>query len=523
MDGPSVNWKVFDLFQKDQAAQFGGVQLICVGSCGLHTLHNAFKCGFNAWQLDKLLRAMHTLFHNVPARREDFITVTKSSVFPLSFCAHRWVENLPVVERALAVWPSLLLYLEAVKTKRLSNPGTASYDTVAAAMKDPLILAKLEFYAALARTFTPFLKKYQTDEPVLPFFPKDLAELMMSLLRRFIKREVLHKITALQLTKLDVTDKTIWLSPQDISIGLGAESVLKVIKGAELRVLEFRRECIQGLCNIIKKVQDKSPLKYLTVRQMACLDPSVMYRDPERYRDHMKGLVQRFLQDKQLADTSAGDVILQQFDSLLSLESRSEDFLSFIAMKKRLDIFLGHFMESYPELWAFCRKLLLLSHGQATVERGFLINKEVESDNLQEDTVVTRRLLCDYIIQHGGVTQVPLSKPLLANVARARTRYRVHLEMERKKREAKEQALKRKEAEDCLQELRVKRRQVQEVSEGLARDADRLAEEAEAKAGSKMADLISRSNLMRRGHKEKLAELAVLDKEITAKSAELRS
>ena len=101
-----------------------GLQLVCVGSCGLHTLHNSFKCGFTVWQLDKLLRAMHTLFHNTPARREDYITVTKSSVFPLSFCAHRWVENLPVVERALAVWPSLLLYMEAVKTKRLPNPGT---------------------------------------------------------------------------------------------------------------------------------------------------------------------------------------------------------------------------------------------------------------------------------------------------------------------------------------------------------------------------------------------------------------
>ncbi|XP_063766766.1 uncharacterized protein LOC134882763 isoform X2 [Eleginops maclovinus] len=289
MDGPSVNWKLFELFQKDQAEQYGGLQLICVGSCGLHTLHNAFKCGFTAWLLDKLLRAMHILFNNVPARREDYVTVTKSSVFPLSFCAHRWVENLPVVERALVVWPSLLLYMEAVKTKKLPNPGTGSYDTVAAAIKDPLILAKFHFYAALARTFTPFLTKYQTDEPVLPFLSKDLTELMISLLRRFIKREVLNDITALQLTKLDVTDKTIWLSPQNISIGLGAESVLKSIKGAELRVLEFKRECMQGLCNIIRKVQDKSPLKYLTVRQMVCLDPSVMYREPERCRNHMKG------------------------------------------------------------------------------------------------------------------------------------------------------------------------------------------------------------------------------------------
>lgn len=50
-----------------------------------------------------------------------------------------------------------------------------------------------------------------------------------SLLRGLIKSEVLHDITALQLTELDVTDKTVWLSPQDIGIGLGAESVLKVV------------------------------------------------------------------------------------------------------------------------------------------------------------------------------------------------------------------------------------------------------------------------------------------------------
>lgn len=63
---------------------------------------------------------------------------------------------------------------------------------------------------------------------------------------------------------------------------------------------------MQGLCSMIRKVQDKSPLKYLTVRQMVCLDPTVMYRDPERCRKYMKGLVETFLQDKQLTDASAG-------------------------------------------------------------------------------------------------------------------------------------------------------------------------------------------------------------------------
>ena len=47
MDGPNVNWKFFELLQQEHAEQYGGVQLVNVGSCGLHTLHNAFKCGFS--------------------------------------------------------------------------------------------------------------------------------------------------------------------------------------------------------------------------------------------------------------------------------------------------------------------------------------------------------------------------------------------------------------------------------------------------------------------------------------------
>ena len=90
------------------------------------------------------------------------------------------------------------------------------------------------------------------------------------------------------------------------------------------------------------------------------------------------------------------DVILQQFEAFLSLESRSEEFLSFQPMQKRLDIFLcGFLCKLYPELWAFCQKLLILSHGQASVERGFSVNKEVETCNMQEDTLVAL---------HGGVT-----------------------------------------------------------------------------------------------------------------------
>lgn len=39
IDGPNVNWRFLELLQQEQAEQYGGAQLIVVGSCGLHTLH----------------------------------------------------------------------------------------------------------------------------------------------------------------------------------------------------------------------------------------------------------------------------------------------------------------------------------------------------------------------------------------------------------------------------------------------------------------------------------------------------
>jgi len=129
----------------------------------------------------------------------------------------------------------------------------------------------------------------------------------------------------------------------------------------------------------------------------------------------------------------SGDVITQQFGDFLAVEARDEAFLAY-EPKTRLDVFLqGVINQRYPELWVFCRKLLLLSHGQATVERGFSVNKEVETCNMQEDTVIAQRLICDYVTVCGGVLKVPLSKEMLASAASARSRYRMHLEEEKRK------------------------------------------------------------------------------------------
>ncbi len=53
------------------------------------------------------------------------------------------------------------------------------------------------------------------------------------------------------------------------------------------------------------------------------------------------------------------------------------------------------------------------------------------------------------------------------------------------------------------------------MTECLSRDADKFAEEAEGKAGSKMAQLITKSNALRRASKDKSAELKNIEEEIS--------
>ena len=70
------------------------------------------------------------------------------------------------------------------------------------------------------------------------------------------------------------------------------------------------------------------------------------------------------------------------------------------------------------------RKLLLLSHGQASVERGFSISKEISVENMAEQTLITQRVIKDHLNNVGGVTKVSLSKELLASASSARQRYK---------------------------------------------------------------------------------------------------
>ena len=116
MDGPNVNWKLFALLKKRFQRDPNCSVPVEVGSCPLHTIHNAFKTAFKKdWKLLKLLVSYY-LFHDAPARREDYLRLNRDCDFPLKCCLTRWAENRQVVQRLIEIWPAITLYIAKQKS-----------------------------------------------------------------------------------------------------------------------------------------------------------------------------------------------------------------------------------------------------------------------------------------------------------------------------------------------------------------------------------------------------------------------
>ena len=75
MDGPIVNLKFHENLQKDRL-ETEPYELINIGSCGLHTIHGAFKTGAEStsWNIRKTLHGSYQILHDSPACRDDFET-----------------------------------------------------------------------------------------------------------------------------------------------------------------------------------------------------------------------------------------------------------------------------------------------------------------------------------------------------------------------------------------------------------------------------------------------------------------
>ncbi|GFO41181.1 AAK AK-HSDH: amino acid kinase superfamily aak domain-containing protein [Plakobranchus ocellatus] len=112
-----------------------------------------------------------------------------------------------------------------------------------------------------------------------------------------------------------------------------------------------------------------------------------------------------------------------------------------------------------PSLQKVINIVLLLSHGNADVERGFSVNKEASVENLLEESLVARRLICQYVSDSGScMSQVLITKEMLQSSSQAWHRYSNALAEKKRKERKEEQNSSRKRKSDELVALKSKRK-----------------------------------------------------------------
>lgn len=223
---------------------------------------------------------------------------------------------------------------------------------------------------------------------------------------RFVKPALLENLTIKSALQLDLTDANNLMPVTKVDLGFSATKTVTRLKAegklSELQIYDLRMQTRNFLLKMTEHLRDKLPLKNSLCRNVSCLAPSVILSDSESSSLRKFSFVLSAIETCGWIKADQCDLITQQFrefrKDVLSISSIKQKMVEFQPGIDRLDLFYTeHASSKLTGLWSVLSKLLILSHGQATVERGFSENKELSCTNLQEKTLIAKRIVVDHV------------------------------------------------------------------------------------------------------------------------------
>ena len=139
----------------------------------------------------------------------------------------------------------------------------------------------------------------------------------------------------------------------------------------------------------------------------------------------------------------------QEFPKFLRVcKENRHDFLNFDSDNDRLDTFYSSHIEnmkSTEKVAEVLKIVLTLSHGKASVERGFSVNKSLLVENLSAKILISKRIVYDHMNFHNLTPEnFIINSALRKSVRNAKNEYEKYLEEKRKEKLHSEKDLKGK-------------------------------------------------------------------------------
>ena len=129
--------------------------------------------------------------------------------------------------------------------------------------------AELEFFCFIAGIMQPFLTKYQSEKPMIPYLYLDILKLIKKLMQLIVKPDLLEKCESYFDFRIDLRHKESITKTKDMNIGFAARSSIhEWRKSDEIRnsvVAAFLSESTKFIVTIFKKLFEKSPVGFSAV------------------------------------------------------------------------------------------------------------------------------------------------------------------------------------------------------------------------------------------------------------------
>ena len=357
-------------------------------------------------------------------------------------------------------------------------------------MLDPLGKAKLASFVYVALPIENFLKRFQSDEPLIPYLSEDLIKMMRTLMNRIVKPDIMKSLLddTVKLLKIDLSNRDNLRHLKDMDLGFITSRELQQRPGSDLARRQFSESNRQFIVTFIERLKEKSPLQYCLVRNISCLAPEKLVHDHSSQLPKFQRVLKTLVEANHVNITECDQIMTEFAETVAQLPG----FCNFDS-EGRLDSLYYETVgqnASWRKLWSVIRTLLLLSHGKTSVERSFSSNKYVTTHNISEKTLIARRVVKDHLRHVGGLQNVMITNELLKSVRLSRQRYNQYLTQQREDESKLSHHNKRKHVEDPLKEMKKKMKEIREEQVSLTEKADKLALEAENHQRNTMACIV---------------------------------
>ncbi|CAL1672083.1 unnamed protein product [Lasius platythorax] len=194
------------------------------------------------------------------------------------------------------------------------------------------------------------------------------------------------------------------------------------------------------------------------------MDPAIASRGEIAYKQ-LSSTLRIYVKNNLISEITV-DKIDREYRHLIGIPIVQEKFQTFKRSEIRLDHFWVDLITScgkkdYENLWSFMKSIMILSHGNAAIERGFSVNKECLVDNQKEKSLIAQRTTYDTVNAKGRLENFIVTKDLIHAARNAHMWYKEELAREnREKRDAEKMRGRRKRAARVLREFEARKRQI---------------------------------------------------------------